>query len=1525
MSDAINSISLSDMLANARALMRQDRFGEAFAVLDEAPKLPPELMGSDGSTQIRECRTEISEHRTALIHELTDELLSLLRKSADQLTRADLDTGQSALARLNAIHPTRSAIDDLEWKWNKVREPAEKLLAIADVRKEVEALWKSAASSLDYHAFDRAHNLAVQKLTAYQGEQTADDLLNDTQTKRTEARANSSEKTTQAQQGDFDVLINALKTEWAKGYTTLPEYAWIEIGTERALEPLPGRTLPSAQAIEQVKALARQYADGKIDERFLEAESLLESSPEAAEKRLNEARRFPYASEEKKVEIDDFLVNKLAPALKRRANALRLAQEAQEKASTNPPDAWHLLQQAVSLDAFAPRLGDALRSVRKYVYVDLRQLLDLAQEEQRTGHFEQAKQKAERVAATAKVDAPMAAELGVAADDALAKMIEDAQVLAAVCAKDSDLFAYVEDGAKRVEALVIASPKDAKEMLQSLQSQVEGRPERFLRLLEQPRIKLRSRLSLDEVLADWQSQFRRLDPAPAFALLGASLDQSAASSEQQRLDRVQQSQEKLRQLLTELDLLLKAVEQEISQQQASRQVDEFRQQVIDRREVVQAGLDWQQGLYERPRQVWERIGNGSGTDRDLALEWRRRAEDASAVGLALAQARSLVEDSQYKEARDTLKPWLTTASPRQDEVSRNYKSIGKQWAHELEARIKEFQDAKSSEYAQLVAAIHDLASLDQRKAEAFKPLLVRIYREWAQACEKNNLLLEAAGYLKEAAAMTSGADHSDIGRLLFWVEQKQMHQERDDALQPEEVVKTWLIAKPFDIEGLDWMLERMVESERTIEAVQYLERAERHLRTAAHDKEPFAAGLTSDKELDAWLLTIVSRRHQVEVLGQIVRYRKNIEDKLRPEKPLDDYRMARVEKDAVLGILAKKVQELGQAPGDRTAAAPGEVRTRTTSQDICVWIEAQAAEGQGIRSWYAGLESKLVAELRERWQKTDAVTNADLRESAPARALRERWELGHKIGFLFSQSNEDLITNQEIVATQARLRDYADHLLTEKEGPGLAYPVEPSLLYLRSQQQWAMNLIAWAQLIAGLPSSGVVGSTAEDEYATKAGGTGRSEIGESLDKLQRTQEDLLQLETVVAKMEARLKAARSAGSSQTGVKAWRGVSWRSIVELLLGANPTLTYWQSQKLESADIKTQLANPDPEKRYTAWQHAADALEQAQFDTIPDQAPWPSENGIDAIILRSGVEELWAEVLAPLRNFREFESHLTIIWLRNEYDQAVRKRRKLVLCAALLFADVQADDYGRALRRMDTMESEDPEDDFGFRNGSLFGTPKWQPWDELKKWLGVEKERWDDFLTTWTPIHGCALDSWRDQFKGEFISAYCSADYDRAWKLAKDALDGRQAGGITNELGGVIALKPALDGVRQLLAQVSSQETKSRRTLHALLEVAQRKHDLQEAVDEITYWLSEGSREHTSDPSQRPLVAPDPIAVRKSDFEAKKADLEEALLKFEGSRWPSKRRRYREWSRDLLVEMEKIAPKWPQLIEYKQRLEA
>jgi hypothetical protein len=152
-----------------------------------------------------------------------------------------------------------------------------------------------------------------------------------------------------------------------------------------------------------------------------------------------------------------------------------------------------------------------------------------------------------------------------------------------------------------------------------------------------------------------------------------------------------------------------------------------------------------------------------------------------------------------------------------------------------------------------------------------------------------------------------------------------------------------------------------------------------------------------------------------------------------------------------------------------------------------------------------------------------------------------------------------------------------------------------------------------------------------------------------------------------------------------------------------------------------------------------------------------------------------------------------------------------------------------------------------------------------------------------------------------------------------LCRDALYGAQAKGRTNRLGGGLALEPLWVHLQKPPPDL--QPPLSHRLRQALAEIASWRHDVQEAVEELRFWLTGEEGRH------RPSDFPEPIQNRRGAFLAEKEALDSALETLQYSHWWPWQRRAKEdqchYCLELLASLRRLAPEWPALETYEREI--
>lgn len=521
--------------------------------------------------------------------------------------------------------------------------------------------------------------------------------------------------------------------------------------------------------------------------------------------------------------------------------------------------------------------------------------------------------------------------------------------------------------------------------------------------------------------------------------------------------------------------------------------------------------------------------------------------------------------------------------------------------------------------------------------------------------------------------------------------------------------------------------------------------------------------------------------------------------------------------------------------------------------------------------------------------------------------------MGLKIRFLFREDSAGETTLREITRALGRLRGVAKQLTEDTHGP--KYDLEHKHLEpldsLSHQLQWSENVQEWAALLQGL----LGGYTWATEKEHPEDGAGIYQDARRIyDKVASFREALLGLWSAQQQAKGRLEQVIAAG--RDGRNRWEHVPWSALIAHILRSPRTPLPVDGGKELSRDYWQNLEHNDVDVRWDAWQKAAEVLQQMKLADRYQEAPWEV---INPLIIQVGIEEQWADVGAPLREYLvRFGRHRAVSWLFEEKNQAEEKRNQLVLATATLYTLVQAEEFHAALARMGQIVSLDRENRYGFRSGHLIKEPNRLSWEQLEESLQARQRQWEQFQTWWAEVEKSALRPWQAESRKHVIELVRQAAFEEAIQLSQDALEGAQAGGRTNRLGGGLALEPLLQHLESRPPEL--QQPLSHRLRRALAEADRWHHDVQQAVDELRFWLKGTVGQHRS----RDIL--EPIEELQKRFLDEKEALDDALRELEGRWWPWQRNdkeEQRQFCLERLAGLREVAPHWPGLEKYEQQI--
>jgi len=1503
MSDSqVTRQTLSYHLERARSLASEDRFDEALQTLRDAYKLAD--LTEDDIGQIEAVGQEVEEIRQKRVQALTRDLETLLAKKPEELTPADLDAGQETLARLQGIHPNPVDLEPLPERWQAHYRRTQIWLDMEATRRELDELWKAPYILLS--RYDKALALARQKATEYPDEVAFQELLREAEQKRDQAYREEELLTTQAAQGEFKPLMEELKRGEREGRETLPWYDWgtRETDGKRERVLVEPREVPAREAIQRLGELARKYEDDKADEYIGRAQAELPAYPEAADKWIQDALSFEYISTSKKDELQTYWHQTIERALENRQRANELVQNAlrPEVIIKDVEAAWGFLDQATEVDQYAPAIGKARNRLRPRLKVHLEGLLRRAAEKRQAGDFETAEDIASHVRKVAE------------RDKLLQEIAQQAQDLVKKCDADQDFFETIQAEAKQIAGLVDTDLAAAIQALADLEARVAGRPERFQQVLRGTRYAVQARQSLEALLAGWEQCFQAIDPT--------RLDESEA----------------IHQAIDELDRLADEVRQAITERGRKPELAYFQERIAARRRFLQGRLDWENGLYQRAKDAWQLVVKAEKADKEdisLAEEWLKQAEDAAAVSQAITQAQEHRKNKNYEQSLALLKEWRAKASPKQRDVQDLYRQIETEWADQLKAKIEKLiaDIERRPAYRVLVEKVNQLANLRPENARYYQhEYFPRIYEEWGDQAWQAGEYAQAEEYYQQAVDLVHGEVWIRLNRKLYQARRQQAYHKIDKLIadgkrdEARQRLTEWVGKVPNnnDVQSLAWLADLFLEDEEYKRAAIYIQQAEHRLETAEREKNPDQAGLEQVEEITEWRLRLEALRVKTQAVADINQAKLRITERLRPDTSLREYRLAQETKDGLVERLKQTEKDMRQQEKEHpllpSLSQAAQKRVHRAWRGARHWLGEQFRTGAGISAWYDGVERDLLGGLREIWKHTESpdIGSLTFRLAPPAAALKKRWEVGFKIRFLFREGEEGEAALREVSSVLSHLRDVSRQLMEDSRGPESdlnGTPLGP-LDSLTAQLRWSKNLLEWARTLGEVLESYAWATEEKDRPERQGDETGVYQNARQIyPELRKFREALLDLMDAVNQARGRLDRAIAAG--QDGRRRWEHIHWSALVVHILQSprTPLPVNGDGQEM-SRDYWQNLEHDDMDVRWDAWRKAAEAFQQMKLADRHQEAPWEV---INPLIIQAGIEEGWADVGAPLKeHLVRFGRHRAVRWVLEERSRAEEKRNQLVLAVVALYTLVQAEEFRAALARIGQIELLDPKNEYGFQSGYLVKEPDRLSWEELKESLQARQRQWEQFQTWWAGVESSALRPWQAESQTQVIELVRKAAFEEAIQLSQDALEGTQAGGRTNRLGGGLALEPLLQYLESRPPEL--QQPLSHRLRRALAEADGWHHDVQEAVDELRFWLKGTVGQHRS------RDIPEPIEELQKRFLDEKGALDGALRELEG-RWrfwqKNDKEAQRQYCLELLAGLRKVAPHWPGLEKYEQRI--
>ena len=1506
--------NLSDYLGKADKLGQEDRYEEAFKILDEAEDLPPDMLGMDGMEEIGKRREDLKKYRNKRAQALQGQILDIMEKPLSDASDEALAVGDESLARLAVVQTDLLAWEELNRRWQgyrqrvaEYRETERVAQCMDEMEEKLRKTWEEN-SMLSLPEFDRAVVEARRLAMEYPGSDKAQQLLAQAEKERGKAYEMADEPVTQAEQGRYNALIKAMVADKERGIKTIYKY-----------ERQEGKLIPTEpvsvdEAIDHLMTLRTQFQNRKIQEYIDKArKSLGEGYLAAALNIIEKAKeKFVYADQGEKQRLDRVIEDEIEPAISRRKLARELALEAQRKARINPEKAWNLLQEARDIDDLSPDILRAQQAILPHLKVHLEGKLQDADEKRHNDELEVAELTIDTVLKYA--NAAELAEIGARAE-----------ALKQKCNEDKLLLKSIMDAAGQIRELLDTDLSAAQQLLQEAQKKIVGRPDYFHQPLNAVEAQIQGRLSVQDILKGMQISFDVLNPADVrgFRYLSDELNET----ELRKIKNIQRSLEELAQ---------KALEQKHQHEDIARLWGHIR----GRLHLIQGRLDWQIGLYKRALQEWQECSKkGVADDRIRADEWIAKAKDATAVDQALEDAKLKTEKTEkqdFEDALNVLEPWLSAPSPRQTEARTLYRTIKLTWIAQLQKEIEtdKDEDGRKLRAQDIVDRLDTLQRLDAELARKYADKQVEIYHRWAKKTPSTERKID---YYEKALQVAGDPPPAQIVKELFWVKREQFldQLEQSSTEQALDRLKNWIAEYKNDVPTRLVLIRRLLK--QGDDAQTPIEMAEKHLSEARQKSEPFEAGVDSSSALLEAELKLKAMKIQSQSLIDMNKAKNSISNWLEPDQGVLDYHHAANTLEIQKRALTQKAQvmnsELSQSEDYQSLDAGAQVRVKKEWDAVRSWLNKESQSEGEFHQWFKQTKHALLAMLRGRWEQYAPIPVMDmaLKAAKPTSEQMERLRTGLRIRYLSKGDAAGLAALRELGDLHRKLNEEYNKLTKDIKGPefdlvgGSISPIQS----LEKQQEWALTLKKWAQEIDGIYVFYRTTET-DDDAGLKA----------VIDDLDRFYKQLIQLEQKKNQVLSNLDRAKRAGDISFDGHSWQNVPWRQMArELLLSAGTSATirslepgFWQ--QLDSEDRNTHDA---------AWEKAADVLYEMRLDNNIGRMPWQK---LDKVIRDAKIDERWESVLDPISELTIMTGHRVLKWLQTEVNHTRQTRNRLVLAATFLYALVQAERFQLALEQMALMQQLDDDNDFGFRTGALIKDPVPLTWDALKNKLTEQKQQWEAFQTWWQPVTSSALPVWVNGVddgspsgRDRLVAYVKRAQYEDAYQLAVDALYGVDAiphvlevydkkrelparkrkeefqeklmvlennqtlKGATNALGGGMALAPLLRHLEQQPDMLMT--APSRRMKRAMSEVEQWLHDVKESISEVHYWL-----DGQIQPQQLHPDLASPIPDLQDKYETTIIQLDDCTKKL-SSFWPLFKRNLRDYCQGLLDELEEIAP--------------
>ena len=1561
----------NEYIETAHHLAEQDKFDEALEILREAILLPD--ITDEDIALARRVEERIEQARRSRIDELKQNLINLLGKRPDTLTKEDLNQGERILANLQRIHPDKEQVTVLTEKWRDHRRQGEMFQEIAEVRKELENVWGEVSYAVlePYHkAFARAQELARK----YPQVEEVQSLLKRAEKEFQQAREISGYLTTQTAEASFAEVERELKSLADRGYKVFPIYNWgqdPETGKDTIIVRGEGTY---TDALTQLFNLWTTYDTNKAREYLQRARDTIERDPEGAKKWIEDAlKKFKRAEPSVREELEQYLEESVYPAIQRREKANQLVQKAREWASQKPLQAWALLEQAQRMDTWAPEIPEVREVVRTHLTITWERELEKAEEVRQSGWFKEARDEAKRILIHAqKAD--------------LAEIERVAQALKDRCDADEQLYTYlrkerdaIEELAPRDLAQAERRLKEMKRRLEEADAGLKVRRERFWELVRDAQEAIDSRKELRDLITEWKLKFDTLDPRRIDGF--ADLEKHTLSEEDLK---------RLRHMRDGLDELKREIERRKAERsERVQEVEALQEKIKGRRWLIQGRLNWAANRYQAALQAWQEVVRLNTEDTSLAQDWVERAEDATAVERDLERAQRYIERARrrlersenplkdLRKAREILEKWLDRPSPKRITVEAKYDEILDLWSRYLENQINAELQKSLPSWPRVEKLISNLHDINPERSERYREEWIKIYEVWG---DRSADIARKIHYYEEALKISAPAPRPEIEKKLFRAKRTQLQAQIGSMSDNKEKIhkwREWLKQYASDVVARLNLVKLLLRENALRDAEWHIEQARHYLQKCEEeraaigsvedltqlDKIAQLAGLSRWHEVVEYSLYLDICEHELQARQTIEKAIEDITSRLKVSENVRSYHVAddiKREVEKRLEEIQKKLAELWKSNA-WTKGLPEAIQrhVRDYLWDTLEWLKRERTEGR-VHEAFEKARERLLKDLIQEWSKWKSVDRPQpLYKVAPHKVegLKQRWEVGLKIAHFIPDDERAQTVLREITDAEREIKEeFAEIRDLHRLDIPRDLRDDPYLLIV-TQQQWVSVLIEWEEFITNIVRPYNVKDAPQGLRGPIAAESIKPELvsyAEHLDTFAEAMREALDS----------LVSAKEAGKRIHTGRTWSDVPWMRVVYVILQSFQDISNEDSNALQHRDERV---------RYEAWRRIASVLDPLSVPDNVGRIPWPQ---INQIIVQSGIEEQWEEVGTMLnadsiRNL--FMQHPAFVAFKRKKEKAFSLRNQLILATAMLHIFVYAEEFHKANTLMDLMGRWDPDDTFGFRQ---FLRIRSRGWEELKKELVDAEEQLRQFQEWWNEVQSSALSKWQTEGRDLFQQYVKRAEYEQAMALLADALYGREAAervrsvagftlddlygtgsvidnidndleglvngegtsktmegriqekikealglpnieeeetgnGQTNALGGGISIWPLKKHLENI--PLALKAPKSERLRQERKIVDEKKHEVEVVYKELRYWL-------VGEPPYAPGTPPkEPIYKLKVEFLTKKADLEGVLEALRRAWWPWDKRQLRILCRELLEELHRLAPDWEGYEQY------